>query len=298
VGLHDQLAGALALHLAASAVVAGVLRLSLLDGKGFWSFALPLACAFFVPALGALGLLAVAVTAPRRSGGAANVHESFVRTPLPAPPDGDAVASPAKAGADGGSPREPQARIAALVAAKQRSDPAAVALLWRALKDSEEEIRLLAFSFLETRLSSVYRRIQALTQELDAASEERRGVLHARLAFEHWELAWQGLVQGDVLGHELAMASEHVVHALKRDPRSAPIQLLRARIHLRRGRLAEADVALRCARVLGIPGPSLRPYQAELAFRQKRFDEVRRHLAHPALASGNTAAARVQRYWC
>ncbi len=296
--LSGDLAGALVLHAASSAVVAGSLRLGLVYGKGAWSFALPFGCAFFVPGLGALGLLAVAVAAPRRPGDSSRAREPFVRTPLPPPPEGDAPARPAAAGDDPLLPGERDANQAALVAVKHRCDPQAIALLWRALKDPEEEIRLLAFSLLESKVSAAYHRIQAHTEELETASEDRRGLLHTRLAFEHWELAWHGLVQGEVLGHELARAGEHVSHALKRYPRSAPIQLLRARVHLRRGQLEEADVALRCALALGIPGDSLRPYLAELAFRQKRFDDVRRHLAHPALPSGNSPAARVQRYWC
>jgi hypothetical protein len=297
-GLRGDTATALALHVASSAAMAASLGSILLDGEGPWSFALPFASAFFVPVLGATGLVAVAAAVPRRINGGLRIQQPFLRTALPSHPD---VSGSKRADAVKevqGSEAEREGRMAALVAVKHRRDPAAVALLWRGLKDPEEEVRLLAFSLLESKVSAAYRAIQSLSKDLETAGEDQRGLIHTRLAFAHWELAWQGLVQGEVLGHELSKASEHARHALEHDPRSASVQLLRARIQIRRGRLAEADVALRCARVLGIPATSLRPYEAELAFCQKRFDEVRRHLSHPSLASGNSAAARVQRYWC
>jgi hypothetical protein len=296
--LNGDFSSALAIHAASSAALAVALGPLLLDGEGPWSLALPFACAFFVPLLGAIGLMAVAAAVPRRLAGAVRARDPFQRTALPPPPEATFSTRSDAAPGHPGSATPREARMAALVAVKHKRDPAAVALLWRALKDPEEEVRLLAFSLLETKTSAAYRVIQSLSKELETAGKEQRGSLHTRLAFAHWELAWQGLVQGEVLGHELTKASEQARKALEFDPRSASVQLLRARIQIRRGGLAEADVALRCARVLGIPAASLRPYEAELAFRQRRYDEVRRHLSQPAAGSGNAATARMQRYWC
>ncbi|OFX19719.1 MAG: hypothetical protein A2V77_14990 [Anaeromyxobacter sp. RBG_16_69_14] len=289
---------ALALHAGASACAAGWLGRRLHGEVTGWSFALPFACALFVPLLGALGLAAVALGLPQRT---AKEHpaSTFVRTPVPRPPE---AGSPRRAPSSS-EPRQDSSardgRVAALAAIRCRKDPASVALLWRALKDPEEEVRLFAFSLLESRTGAAYRRIHSEEQELAAATGARLRALHGRLAFEHWELAWLGLVQGEVLNHALERAEKHARAALEHEVTrsAASIHLLLGRIQLKRGHLDEARSALLRAGELGLPAPVWEPYLAEVAFRLRRFDLVRIHIDRAGSSGGNDPAARVQRYW-
>ncbi|HEX7489131.1 MAG TPA: hypothetical protein VF341_09505, partial [Anaeromyxobacteraceae bacterium] len=168
-------------------------------------------------------------------------------------------------------PSERDERVEALSASRTRMDRASVAQLWRGLRDVDEDVRLLAFALLESKTGASYRRIHAHTRELETAEGARRGLLNARLAFEHWELAWLGLVQGEILAHELALAEQHARAALEHQQRSASLHLLLGRIQLRRNRLDEARVMLVRAAELGLPADVQRPYLAEVAFREQRF---------------------------
>jgi len=288
-------AAALLLHLGASACVAGWLRTRLLDAGGGWALALPFVQAAFVPVLGGLGLAIVAAAMPRGATRRDPAAE-FTRTPIPGALE-PVCARPSGAAGCGPPPSPRDSRVATLAATRHRRDTDSVALLWRALRDPEEEVRLLAFSLLESKTAAAYHRIQAHAAELESATGLRRGVLHARLAFEHWELAWLGLVQGEILNHELGKAEEHARAALEHDRRSVAMHFLLARIYLKSNRPGEARAMLTRAGELGLPAPMREPYLAEAAFRLRRFDLVRIHLAQAGLAAGNDATSRVQRFW-
>lgn len=283
---------AVALHAASSGLAAAWLRSALLEPTGGWSFCLPFACAFLVPLLGALGLAAVsaALRRPRQAFGA---NEEFTRTPVPlAPERGSACGPPAWRQA--WSARDE--RLAELAAVGKRDDPASVSALWRAVKDRDEEVRLLAFSLLEAKTANAYRRIGALASEIEGAGDASGGV-HAQLAFEHWELVRLGLVRGEVLGHELWLAEEHVRAAIAQEPRSASLHFLLGRIQLRRERPREALASLLRAGELGLPAEVRAPYMAEIAFRERRFDLVRIYLARAGGGAGGDPGALVRRYW-
>lgn len=288
-------AQALALHVGASACVAAWVRPRLLSGRGAASVGFPFACAACVPVLGGLGLVALAVALPLLERPRIP-SEQFVHTPPPRAPGLARSEDPAPRPA-ARPPGGRDARLAAVAAARGRDDPASVALIQRALRDPDEEVRLLAFALLEARASAAYRSVFADEQELERAAGAQRGALQARIAYQRWELAWLGLVQGEVLNHELELAERHGRAALEHDPRSAALHFLLGRIQLKRMRLDEARAAFQRAAELGVPDPSIAPYLAEIAFLQRRFDLLRIYLSRMGPATGNDPVARLQRYW-
>jgi hypothetical protein len=190
-----------------------------------------------------------------------------------------------------------QVRLQALTAIRRRTDPGSVALLRRALEDPEEDVRLLAHSLLESKSRAAYRGIDEATRALEGATPERRGPLHRRLAAQHWELAWLGLAEGECLGHALESARRHILAALEKDANSASLHFLLGRIDLRLGAAEKAEGALLRAGELGLPEGIVRPYLAESAFLQRRFDVVRRHLEQAAPPGASETVDRVRRYW-
>jgi hypothetical protein len=287
--LRGLAAPALVLHVAGCCCAAGLLHGSLLEGPPGSSFALLFAGTFFVPILGALGLIAVGLLAPRP---AASSEPDCVRTPIPRLPGAVGVLPlPEAELADGG-----QARLATLAGLRERTDPGSVAQLRRALEDPDEEVRLLAHALLESKSRAAYRRIQEATQALEDAPAQGHGPRHRRLAFEHWELAWLGLAEGECLGHTLQVARRHVLDAIEEEPDSASLHFLLGRIDLRLGGPEQAEAALLRASELGLPGAVVRPYLAESAFLRRRFDLVRRHLAEAPLHASETVD-RVRRFW-
>lgn len=280
---------ALMLHLVASACAAALLHRRILAGSAGWSFALLFAVHLFVPLLGVGGVIAIALASPRSL---LTRDPECVETRIPRMPERareeDSPDTAPGAGACG-------ARIAALAALRGRSDPEAIALLRRALGDDEEHVRLLGHALLEAKNREACRQIDTVTRELDEAPDDRRGLLRGRLAFQHWELAWSGLVQGECLDHALKTAREHAIRALERHPHSAPLLFLLGRIELRLRQPERAEPALTRARELGLPASVAGPYLAEAAFLRRRFDLVAANLLPCGNASA--AAARLRRYW-
>lgn len=278
---------ALTCHAAACCCVAGTLHRRLLDGSRAWAFALVFAGAFFIPVAGAAGIVVVALAAaPRATSSAAD----WVRTAIPEP----RLADRGAVNADGLRSRE--ARLEALAELRGRNDPGAIALLRRALEDSEEDVRLLAYSLLESKSRTAYRAIHESTRALEEAPG-RRHALHRLLAFQHWELAWLGLAEGECLSHALEMARRHALAALESETASASLYILLGRIHLRSNAPGQAAGAFAQALQLGAPRTSLAPWLAEAAYAQRRFDLVRGHLLEADLFGGSETVERLRRYW-
>jgi hypothetical protein len=278
------------LHLAASACAAALLHRRMLQGSQAWTFALLYAAIVFLPVLGLLGLIAVALSAP---GNEAPAEPDFIETRIPRPPGRE----PAAPSAETAPLTARQARVEELSALRPRMDPEAVGVLRRALEDGDEDVRLLAHALLESKNRAACRTIEKAAQELEEAPESRRAAVHRRLALQHWDLAWLGLVQGECLEHALAAARQHARAALAQQPRSPSLQFLLGRIELRLSAPEEAEKALIRARDLGMPAAVIRPYLAEAAFLRRRFDLVRSHFAEGGAGSPAGAVARMRRYW-
>lgn len=278
-------APALFLHVAASACMAALLHRRVLVGPGAWAFALIFAAALFIPLLGISGVIAVSLAVP---GGASATESRWIATRIPRPPEPAGVPE----SADARSPSR-KARIAALADLRDRCDPDAVARLRAALDDGDEDVRLLAHALLDAKNRAACRRIDATSASLDEAPEDGRAALHRKLAAQHWEVAWAGLVQGECLEHALAEARRHAMAALERDPGSATLHFLLGRIELRLGSPTRAELALLRSRELGMPARVAAPYLAEAAFLRRRFDMVRSHLA----SCGSAPTSAVRGYW-
>jgi polysaccharide biosynthesis protein PelE len=291
--LHGVDVPAFALHAAACGSAAALLHRRLLQGPPGWSFVLIFASTLFVPMLGALGLIAVALGTPAPE----SLSEAgFVRTRIPRPPgpDLDEASRPPDADAPAGGR---QRRVEAVTALRGRTDPESISQLRRGLEDCDEDVRLLAHALIESKSRAASRSIDETTRALEEAPEARRGPIHRRLALQCWDLAWLGLVQGECLDHALGTARHHAVAALEHDPGSPSLHFLLGRIDLRLNAPERAEAALIRSRELGFPGNVVRPYLAEAAFLRRRFDLVRTYLAEPGPAGPSGIAARLRRYW-
>jgi hypothetical protein len=277
------------LHLAASGCAAALLHRRLLPGSPAWSFALLCGAILFLPVLGVLGLIGVALSAPGNDGPA---EPDWIETRIPRPPGRDASAG---SGATAALTAR-QARVDELSALRRRTDPEAIGDLRRALEDADEDVRLLAHALLESKNRAACRSIEEATREL-AGSPESGSAPHRRLALQYWDLAWLGLVQGECLDHALGAARQHARAALEQQPGLPSLHFLLGRIELRLNAPEQAEKALTRARELGMPAAVVHPYLAEAAFLLRRFDLVRSYLADGGAGGSGVAAARLRRYW-
>jgi hypothetical protein len=166
------------------------------------------------------------------------------------------------------------ARVRVVLATRRLDGARAVPLLREALRDRQEDVRLLAYAMLEDRERHADATVRALQAALAAAPASRQTALHDRLANAHWELCYQGLVAGELESFALGRALEHLDAASAAGGASAARWLLRARVLLRRGDAAAARLALDESRRAGMPARTVDPYFAEAAFIERGVDRA------------------------
>lgn len=270
-------------------------------GAGGWSLVLPFCLAFCIPLVGPLGLLLSVVPAlyrPRQ-----RKPRPWRALGVPALPFRPPGQTQKLMFSDGGlqdvlrhSP-DPDQRLTALVATRRMRGKDAIPVLKLALRDPSDEVRLLAYSMLDQRESRINQRIEATLAKLAEAAPSQRGELFGTLARWYWELAYLGLAQGSVLDHVLDQAGQYVEQALANGGGFA-LRLLAGRIALAQGRLDRAEEQLLLAERAGIAAERLLPFRAELAFSQRRYQEIPGLLARlPAEMLQRPPFAALARYW-
>lgn len=188
-------------------------------------------------------------------------------------------------------------RITALFATRRMQGKDSIPILKVALRDPSDDVRLLAYSMLDQQESRINQRIEAALASLETVSAAQRPSLHASLARWFWELAYLGLAQGSVLDHVLHQAREHADQALALGVGNE-LYLLAGRIALEQADLAGADAYLKQAEQAGVSSLQLLPFRAEIAFCQRRFADVPKHLAGlPSDMLKRPPFAALARYW-
>src|SRR5262249_46513912 len=158
--------------------------------------------------------------------------------------------------------------------------------------------RLVAYGILDAREKSINARIHAATQRLGKMPPAReRAQLERQLADLYWEMIYQGLVQGDLRDHAMSQVRKHLDQALSLDPEDAGLWSLCGRIASVEGNFGEAERAFGRAREFGLPEVRVLPYLAEVAFRQRNFDEVEEYARKLAATPQVQRIAQVMKYW-
>ncbi|MFU2327311.1 HEAT repeat domain-containing protein [Pseudomonas sp. NFX98] len=242
-----------------------------------WSPLFIFSLAFFVPVLGAVGVVAAifpALYLPRKRD-----KQEWQAVGIPSLPYRAQTNLHSPIFADGGlqdvlrHAPDPDQRLAALLATKRMPGKEAVPILKLALGDPSDDVRLLAYSMLDKQESDINLRIQIALGQLHGATAKAAGVLHGTLARWYWELAYLGLAQGSVLEHVLNQANEHAEQGLQAGE-GGELFLLAGRIALERGDIERAEVLLTQAQENGMGAAQILPFHAELAFEAGRYHEI------------------------
>lgn len=190
-------------------------------------------------------------------------------------------------------------RMAAMTALQSMPIHLTEEVLRNLLSDQKEELRLLAYGLMDSAEKGIMEEIARTQQKLEknglAGKEE--GYLHARMAQLYWELIYQRLVAGDVYQYVLDRVMEHARFAVSIDEEEGQMWYLLARCSLLRKQPEQAAHYLGHAARHDFPRERLLPWQAEAAFLQRNFTDVRRHLAS---VDYSLAAAQLQpgiRFW-
>lgn len=242
-----------------------------------WSLTFLFSVAFFIPGFGVLGVALAVVPAlhfPRRQIGA--VWKPTAIPELPFRATELDLRSVQTAGGLHDVLRHavnPDRRLSAILSTRRMDQRAAIPILKLALKDPVDDVRLLAYSMLDSKENDINQKIRALQDELREADPEQQPALHAALARQYWELVYLGLAQGSVLEHMLTSARRHIEQAIAAR-HVAEDWLLLGRVALEQGCAAEAERLLARAEELGMSPAQLASYRAEAAFAQRRFGDI------------------------
>jgi hypothetical protein len=176
---------------------------------------------------------------------------------------------------------DPENRLRVVLACRSLPERPAVHLLRLALRDPVDDVRLLAYAVLERKEREIQTQIQDLLGAGIAGGERPKlpSATHARLTELHWELVYQGLVEGELLAFSLEQVLWHsaeVRRAALGNPRMA---FLAGRAHLLLDRPDEARPMLEEALRRGLPIEVVGPYLAEAEYLERRPLEVRRQVA-------------------
>ena len=174
-----------------------------------------------------------------------------------------------------------ETRLRVLVALQSMQPKAAVPLLISLLSDPSEDIRLLAYSMVDSWEKDLVQKIQRANAELDVAylSGNNTLVVNAlrRLAELHWTQADTGLARGDLRRFALEHAQKYCERVQSLDTRAPGIWALYARILTELGHLDAAVQAVKMARRLRMPMAEAFSLMAQIAYAQGNYTAVRRY---------------------
>ena len=284
-----HLASYFSLHAVASAVVTWLAWVLLPDNykKPFVPVcALLWAFAFFIPVLGVAAILIVVQVAKRFPRILRTERYVTVRMPEFSGVQREATErSDLRAGdarrilKDATQPLETRLRV--LVALQSMEPKAAVPLLISLLSDPSEDIRLLAYSMVDSWEKDVVQKIQRANAELQEARQSGSNTLIVnalrRLAELHWTQADTGLARGDLRRFALEHAQQYCEQVQQLDARAPGIWALYARILTELGHLDAAVKAVKMARRLRMPVAEAYSLMAQIAYAQGNYPAVRRY---------------------
>jgi len=163
-------------------------------------------------------------------------------------------------------------RLIAVSAVQHFSRKAAVPLLQMALKDLSDDVRLLAYSSLETIETEINVSIGLCKKQYES---KNLGLKAAEIAHHYWELCYLGIAEGSLLRHYLREAARYLSLA-NQDSKNASNELLFGRILLKQGQYKLASEHLKRAQSGGLLARQVLPYLAECAFELGNYAEVRK----------------------
>ena len=173
---------------------------------------------------------------------------------------------------------EPNKRLSAVMAARHMSDSQAIPILKLALKDLEDDIRLLAYSTLDGKETKLNEKISLYQQEIAVTTKQPKlSHLQKQLAELYWELSYLGLAQGALRKYVLEKAEALALQSIEHVKTPATFIFL-GRISLALDKYEIAHEYLLKATEFGMARRHVLPYKAEVAFCMNKFDDCKRYL--------------------
>ncbi|MEI8620756.1 protein PelE [Pseudoalteromonas sp. B129b] len=192
---------------------------------------------------------------------------------------------------------EPNKRLSAVMAARHMSDSQAIPILKLALKDLEDDIRLLAYSTLDGKETKLNEKISLYQQEIVVTTKQPKlSHLQKQLAELYWELSYLGLAQGALRKYVLEKAEALAQQSIEHVKTPATFIFL-GRISLALDKYEIAHEYLLKATEFGMARRHVLPYKAEVAFCMNKFDDCKRYLKELPEQPKGSELRHLQEYW-
>lgn len=252
-----------------------------------WSLALCYTVALLMPVLGVLGVVLAAWLAhalPARVRRRDHLRDAPTLEVFAVSLDIEQAPDELPAGQVARMARDPSRaraqRIRAVLALREMAPRVAVPTLRALLADPDEEIRLLAYSIVEVWERELTAKLQTAQRELQALrAQGAHGPVLSRAAQQVAELqlefVYQGLAQGDLRDFTMDQAKTYCRIALEATPEEPSLLMMHLRLSLAQGAHREAREMLLRLRATDASPTMWRPYAAELAWQERRYQDVR-----------------------
>lgn len=246
--------------------------------NGFKAFLYFFLLGLFIPIVGNLGLITVLILGIKRekSTDSGDIICRFTKqVPMPIKPP--TVLKKPKFGIHGMQSRLQKSKnteehLRIVLATRFMSNNHAIPLLKIALRNPEDEVRLLAFSMLEKKNTEIYTRIETLQQSLGSA--EKKEKIHVTIARNYFNLVVLDLIQEEMKSQVLTKAHQHLQKALDRDPDNRNAHFFLGQVLLESGTIEHAVQAFESALDLGYPPSAVNTFLAETAYQQRQFQKI------------------------
>lgn len=168
-----------------------------------------------------------------------------------------------------------QRRLQAVYATLKLKDQDAIPLLYSALSDPVDDIRLLAYALLDRKENNLSMRIKKNKQAFELTKTSINKKLCLKIANDYWELVRLGLIQGEARNYILNMACHYIELGLKHNANDLELCFLYAQILLKLKNYQQAYEQFKNAENLGIDHKRLQIYYAEIAFYSHQYSKVK-----------------------
>jgi len=189
---------------------------------------------------------------------------------------------------------DPERRLAAVKACRYIPNREALPLFRLAVTDKEDDIRLLAFSFIDRMENTLTKKINTLKVKLEKSETASTLVQLGEL---YWEFYYLGLSDGAITRNYLESAHIYFDKAAALDPRGQ-IYIKLGRVHLALGNLDEAEMCFENAIAAGSDRDSIALYRAEIAFKRREYGKIDDLLCKCSGGPDGEHSEELQEYWC
>lgn len=183
-------------------------------------------------------------------------------------------------------------RLLAIQAVQYLPKQQSVPLLQLALKDLDDDVRLLAYASLETIETDVNQSISLFKKQY---KQSDKAEIAFDIAQQYWELCYLGIADGVIKNYYLEQAEAFLISA-NNIQEKAPFNLLLGRVYLEQKKTELAEIHLSKAQTGGLKMTQVAPYLAEAAYIAKDYQKLQQYLAY--FPSGQSSKlSQLKAFW-